>query len=145
MEDAGQFNQQVNGAADVIFCKIRQNSSNESDTVFHSVSAGFFPKICQGYGANFPPKWPSVNPSKWANLKSNFLKFRHRNQVISGIEKPRKTLIFRGGIRLASLEKPSVFLGHGLRPMTSNEKKLRLMQAWAKLFIFDVAWLMAIA
>ena len=47
--------------------------------------------------------------------------------------------------RLASLEKPSVFLGHGLRPMTSNEKKLRLMQAWAKLFIFDVAWLMAIA
>ena len=24
-------------------------------------------------------------------------------------------------------------------------KKLRLMQAWAKLFIFDVAWLMAIA
>ncbi|CBK81582.1 hypothetical protein CC1_30110 [Coprococcus catus GD/7] len=33
----------------------------------------------------------------------------------------------------------------GFRPMTSNEKKLRLMQAWAKLFIFDVAWLMAIA
>ena len=24
--------------------------------------------------------------------------------------------------RLASLEKPSVFLGHGLRPMTSNKK-----------------------
>ena len=23
-----------------------------------------------------------VNPSKWANLKSNFLKFYHRNQVI---------------------------------------------------------------
>ena len=42
-------------------------------------------------------------------------------------------------------EKPSVFLGHGLRPITSNEKKPRLMQAWAKLFIFDVAWLMAIA
>ena len=54
-------------------------------------------------------------------------------------------LRFSRGIRLASLEKPSVFLGHGLRPMTSNEKKLRLMQAWAKLFIFDVAWLMAIA
>ena len=54
-----------------------------------------------------PPKWPSVNPfshplgskigrkpmvnpSKWANLKSNFLKFHHRNQVILGIEKARK-------------------------------------------------------
>ena len=54
-----------------------------------------------------PPKWPSVNPfshplgskigrkpmvnpSKWVNLKSNFLKFHHRNQVILGIEKARK-------------------------------------------------------
>ena len=53
-----------------------------------------------------PPKWPSVNPfshplgskigrkpmvnpSKWVNLKSNFLKFHHRNQAISGIEKAR--------------------------------------------------------
>ena len=29
-----------------------------------------------------------VKPSKLANLKSNFLKFHHRNQVILGIEKP---------------------------------------------------------
>lgn len=38
---------------------------------------------------------PMVNPSKWANLKSNFLKFHHRNQVISGIEKARKMAYFR--------------------------------------------------
>ena len=31
-----------------------------------------------------------VNPSKLANLKSNFLKFHHRNQVILGIEKAQK-------------------------------------------------------
>ena len=36
-------------------------------------------------------------------------------------------------------------LGHGLRPMTVNIKKLRSMQAWAKLFIFTVAWLIATA
>ena len=99
---------------------------------FLSVSAGFLPKICQGYGAIFPSKMafykPMANLSKWANLKSNFLKFHHRNQLISGIEKARKTLIFRAfwtifpPIRLAFLEKPSVFLGHGLRPMTPNKK-----------------------
>ena len=59
-----------------------------------------------------PPKWPSVNPffhplgskigrkpmvnpSKWANLKSNFLKFHHRNQVILDMEKARKMSYFR--------------------------------------------------
>lgn len=31
-----------------------------------------------------------ISPPKWANLKSNFLKFHHRNQVILGIEKARK-------------------------------------------------------
>ena len=66
-----------------------------------------------------PPKWPSVNPfshplgskidrkpmvnpSKWANLKSNFLKFHHRNQVISGIEKARKLAYFRAFLALLS-------------------------------------------
>lgn len=34
-----------------------------------------------------------------------------------------QTFVTRLGIsRLASLEKPSVFLGHGLRPMTPNKK-----------------------
>ena len=66
-----------------------------------------------------PPKWPSVNPfshplgskigrkpmvnpSKWANLKSNFLKFHHRNQAISGIEKARKMAYFRAFLALLS-------------------------------------------
>ena len=66
-----------------------------------------------------PPKWPSVNPfshpldskigrkpmvnpSKWANLKSNFLKFHHRNQVILGIEKARKMAYFRAFLALLS-------------------------------------------
>ena len=66
-----------------------------------------------------PPKWPSVNPfshplgskigrkpmvtpSKWANLKSNFLKFYHRNQVILGIEKARKMAYFRAFLALLS-------------------------------------------
>ena len=53
-------------------------------------------------GLIFPPKWPSVNPSKWANLKSNFLKFHHRNQVISGIEKARKMAYFRAFLALLS-------------------------------------------
>ena len=43
-----------------------------------------------------------VNPSKWANLKSNFLKFHHRNQVISGIEKARKMAYFRAFLALLS-------------------------------------------
>ena len=66
-----------------------------------------------------PPKWPSVNPfshplgskigrkpmvnpSKWVNLKSNFLKFHHRNQVILGIEKARKMAYFRAFLALLS-------------------------------------------
>ena len=66
-----------------------------------------------------PPKWPSVNPfshplgskigrkpmvnpSKWVNLKSNFLKFHHRNQAISGIEKARKMAYFRAFLALLS-------------------------------------------
>ncbi len=66
-----------------------------------------------------PPKWPSVNPfshplgskigrkpmvnpSKWTNLKSNFLKFHHRNQVISGIEKARKMPYFRAFLAFLS-------------------------------------------
>ena len=66
-----------------------------------------------------PPKWPSVNPfshplgskigrkpmvnpSKWGNLKSNFLKFHHRNQAISGIEKARKMAYFRAFLALLS-------------------------------------------
>ena len=70
-------------------------------------------------GLIFPPKWPSVNPfshplgskigrkpmvnpSKWTNLKSNFLKFHHRNQVISGIEKARKMAYFRAFLALLS-------------------------------------------
>ena len=70
-------------------------------------------------GLIFPPKWPSVNPfshplgskigrkpmvnpSKWANLKSNFLKFHHRNQVILGIEKARKMAYFRAFLALLS-------------------------------------------
>ena len=65
------------------------------------------------------PKWPSVNPfshplgskigrkpmvnpSKWVNLKSNFLKFHHRNQAISGIEKARKMAYFRAFLALLS-------------------------------------------
>ena len=43
-----------------------------------------------------------VNPSKWANLKSNFLKFHHRNQAISGIEKARKMAYFRAFLALLS-------------------------------------------
>ena len=43
-----------------------------------------------------------VNPSKWANLKSNFLKFHHRNQVILGIEKARKMAYFRAFLALLS-------------------------------------------
>ena len=70
-------------------------------------------------GLIFPPKWPSVNPfshplgskigrkpmvnpSKWTNLKSNFLKFHHRNQVISGIEKARKMAYFRAFLAFLS-------------------------------------------
>ena len=66
-----------------------------------------------------PPKWPSVNPfshplgskiglkpmvtpSKWANLKSNFLKFHNRNQVILGIEKARKMAYFRAFLAFLS-------------------------------------------
>ena len=66
-----------------------------------------------------PPKWPSVNPfshplgskigrkpmvnpSKWVNLKSYFLKFHHRNQAISGIEKARKMAYFRAFLALLS-------------------------------------------
>lgn len=66
-----------------------------------------------------PPKWPSVNPfshplgskigrkpmvnpSKWVNLKSNFLKFHHRNQAISGIEKARKMAYFRAFLAFLS-------------------------------------------
>ena len=66
-----------------------------------------------------PPKWPSVNPfshplgskigrkpmvnpSKWVNLKSNFLKYHHRNQAISGIEKARKMAYFRAFLALLS-------------------------------------------
>ena len=66
-----------------------------------------------------PPKWPSVNPfshplgskigrkpmvnpSKWVNLKSNFLKFHHRNQVILGIEKARKMAYFRAFLAFLS-------------------------------------------
>ena len=43
-----------------------------------------------------------VNPSKWVNLKSNFLKFHHRNQAISGIEKARKMAYFRAFLVLLS-------------------------------------------
>ena len=43
-----------------------------------------------------------VNPSKWVNLKSNFLKFHHRNQVISGIEKARKMPYFRAFLAFLS-------------------------------------------
>ena len=39
---------------------------------------------------------------KWVNLKSNFLKFRHRNQVISGIEKARKMAYFRAFLAFLS-------------------------------------------
>ena len=43
-----------------------------------------------------------VNPSKWVNLKSNFLKFHHRNQAISGIEKARKMASSRAFLALLS-------------------------------------------
>ena len=43
-----------------------------------------------------------VNPSKWVNLKSNFLKFHYRNQAISGIEKARKMAYFRAFLALLS-------------------------------------------
>ena len=43
-----------------------------------------------------------VNPSKWVNLKSNFLKFHHRNQAISGIEKARKMAYFRAFLAFLS-------------------------------------------
>ena len=43
-----------------------------------------------------------VNPSKWTNLKSNFLKFHHQNQVILGIEKARKMAYFRAFLALLS-------------------------------------------
>ena len=79
----------------------------------------FFRKSVKDMGLIFPPKWPSVNPfshplgskigrkpmvnpSKWANLKSNFLKFHHRNQAISGIEKARKMAYFRAFLALLS-------------------------------------------
>ena len=44
-----------------------------------------------------------VNPSKWVNLKSNFLKFHHRNQVISGIEKAREMAYFPGFFSIIKL------------------------------------------
>ncbi len=44
-----------------------------------------------------------VNPSKWGNLKSNFLKFHHRNQAISGIEKARKIGVFPGFFTIIKL------------------------------------------
>ena len=79
----------------------------------------FFRKSVKDMGLIFPPKWPSVNPfshplgskigrkpmvnpSKWANMKSNFLKFHHRNQAISGIEKARKMAYFRAFLALLS-------------------------------------------
>ena len=83
----------------------------------------FQPDVCRksvkDMGLISPPKWPSVNPfshplgskigrkpmvnpSKWVNLKSNFLKFHHRNQMISGIEKARKMAYFRAFLALLS-------------------------------------------
>ena len=44
-----------------------------------------------------------VNPSKWANLKSNFLKFHHRNQVILGIEKSPENGVFPGFFSIIKL------------------------------------------
>jgi len=45
------------------------------------------------------------------------------DEIGSRFAKFGQTISARLGIsRLASLEKPSVFLGHGLRPMTSNKK-----------------------
>ena len=44
-----------------------------------------------------------VKPSKWANLKSNFLKFHHRNQVILGIEKAREMAYFPGFFSIIKL------------------------------------------
>ena len=79
----------------------------------------FYQKSVKDMGLIFPPKRPSVNPfshplgskigrkpmvnpSKWANLNSNFLKFHHRNQVILGIEKARKMAYFRAFLALLS-------------------------------------------
>ena len=79
----------------------------------------FYQKSVKDMGLISPPKWPSVNPfshplgskigrkpmvnlSKWANLKSDFLKFHHRNQVILGIEKARKMAYFRAFLALLS-------------------------------------------
>lgn len=44
-----------------------------------------------------------VNPSKWVNLKSNFLKFHHRNQAISGIEKAPENGVFPGFFSIIKL------------------------------------------
>ena len=43
-----------------------------------------------------------VKPSKWANLKSNFLKFHHQNQVISSIGKAWKAAYFRAFLAFLS-------------------------------------------
>ena len=45
---------------------------------------------------------PMVNPSKWANLKSNFLKFHHQNQGISSIEKAMKAAHLRAFLAFLS-------------------------------------------
>ena len=79
-----------------------------------------------------PPKWPSVNPFShpFALLPLKNLRF----SSVTGFAR----------VRIIGTLVPFYVIGNS-KEFANYIKKLRLMQAWAKLFIFDVAWLMAIA
>lgn len=70
-----------------------------------------------------------VNPSKWVNLKSNFLKFHHRNQAISGIEKARKIAYFRAFLAFLSC-KLSLAELQGLGADPAKHMVISSLSAW---------------
>ena len=103
----------------LFFAKFVRTHQTNLTLFFIPFQPDFCRKSVKDMGLISPPKWPSVNPfshplgskigrkpmvnpSKWVNLKSNFLKFHHRNQAISGIEKARKMAYFRAFLALLS-------------------------------------------
>ena len=74
-----------------------------------------------------------VNPSKWVNLKSNFLKFHHRNQAISGIEKARKMAYFRAFLALLSCR---LSLAE-LRCATSGFEAVLVFAKWEESLVYQ--------
>ena len=70
-----------------------------------------------------------VNPSKWVNLKSNFLKFHHRNQVVLGIEKARKMAYFRAFLALLSCRLSLAEL-QGLGATPAKHLVISSLSAW---------------